>query len=460
MKSVLIVILSLCSFAAVHAQTQQQARPNIILILADDLGWSSLSCRMDKDDPRSASDYHETPNIDRLAREGMRFSRGYASAAICSPSRRSILFGQTPARLGDETFPEHYDPLTTSYRTIPQMLKAIDPGYRTAHYGKWDMRAHFFPEDAGYDESDGNTGNGNGNVFTDKDEKWTRTFLRGDPKFMFTLTGRATNFMQRQVRTGHPFYLQLSHYATHVDVQAQPDSYTKFGKKAKGKKHHHPGFAAMLADLDTSIGRILDEVERLGIANNTYIFFMADNGATEFFPPVRNRLDRPSTFPAPMRNFPLRGGKWTLYEGGIRVPFIVRGPGIAANSQCDIPVVGWDLLPTFSALAGESKLPKGMSDGASLDVLLRNGGHGKIKRPTDGLVFHRYHNGYPHSAIIDGDFKLISFWKTGKTELYNLASDPGEEVNIASEHVSQADALAARLRRYLDKVNAGLIETY
>lgn len=448
------------SALAVSNARGQDVRPNIIFILADDLGWSSLSGRMDKDDPRSASDYHETPNIDRLASAGMRFSRGYASAAICSPSRRSILFGQTPARLGDETFAEKYNPLSTAYRTIPQVLKSVDPRYHAAHYGKWDMRAGFFPEDAGYDESDGDTGNGNGNVYTDKDEKWLKHFMRGDPKFAFTLAGRATNFMERQVRAGNPFYLQVSHYATHVDIQAQPETYARFTKKAKGKKHDNPGFAAMLADLDTSIGRILDEVERLGIADHTYIFFMADNGATEFLPPVRNRLDHPSAFDSPMRNFPLRGGKWTLYEGGIRVPFIVKGPGIAANSQCDVPVAGWDLLPTFNALAGKQSLPTGMSDGASLVALLKNSGSGKCNRSIDALMFHRYHDGYPHSAIIDDDYKLIMFWKSGKAELYNLRNDPGEEKDIAAAKPSQADALAARLTRYLEKVNPGLIAKY
>lgn len=438
---------------------QQPTRPNIIFILADDLGWSSLSCFADKNNPESRSDYHETPNLEKLALNGMRFSRGYAAASICSPSRRSILFGHTPAREGDDSFQARYHPGNTTYRTIPQILKAIDARYKAAHFGKWDMRADFSPEDAGYDESDGDTGNRHGDLMTDDDDKWTTRFMVDDPKRMFTLTGRATNFMQRQVKSGNPFYLQVSHYATHVDLQMRESTYKKFQAKAPGRKHGNAAFAAMLEDLDESIGRILHEVERLGISDNTFIFFMADNGATEFLPPVKNRLDPPGLFSAPMRNYPLRGGKWTLYEGGIRVPLIVRGPGIAANSQCDVPVAGWDLLSTFASLA--SSLDKSFGgDGGSFAGLLKNKGQGTINRPTKDMVFHRYNKSYPHSAMIAGDLKVIKFWKSNKTELYNLSEDPGEVNDLASSDPDKAHELTDQLQKYLDAVNPGLITSY
>lgn len=454
-----VVVVFLLSVSAGKAAAQQKT-PNIIFILADDLGWSSLSFRMGPDQAQSASDYHETPNLARLASAGMRFSRGYASASICSPSRRSILFGQTPARLGNETFPGDYHPRTTNHVTIPQALKAIDPRYRTAHYGKWDMRAGFYPEDAGYDESDGDTGNRHGNIFTGSDDKWTTHFMHDDPKLAFSLAGRTANFMERQVRAGNPFYVQVSHYATHVDMQARPDTYAKYKTKKPGAKHDEPGFAAMLEDLDTSIGQILDEVQRLGIGDNTYIVFVADNGCTEFLPPVRNRLDHPSAFESPMRNFPLRGGKWTLYEGGIRVPFLVKGPGVAAGSHCRVPVAGWDLLPTFCDMAGRTLPPTSGLDGESFFPLLRSAGTGVMQRRVSPMVFHRYNNGYPHSALIDGDRKILVFWKSGKTEMYDLRNDPGEERDISEDEPALARTLATRLSKYLDDVRPGLTEKY
>jgi arylsulfatase A-like enzyme len=321
------------------------------------------------------------------------------------------------------------------------------------------MRARFSPEYAGYDESDGDTGNNHGDLMTDKDDKWETHFVVNDPKRMLTLTGRATNFMQRQVKSGNPFYLQVSHYATHVDFQMRETTYKKYLAKSPGAKHGNPAFAAMLEDLDESIGRILDEVERLGISDNTFIFFMADNGATEFLPPVKNRLDPPASFKTPMRNYPLRGGKWTLYEGGIRVPLIVRGPGVAANSQCDVPVAGWDLLATFASLAANTDRSFEV-DGGSFAGLLKNKGHGNVNRPLRDFVFHRYNNSYPHSALIAGDLKVIKFWKTDKVELYNLREDPGEVHDLAGTNPKEAHALAARLAKYLDEVNPGLTTGY
>src|SRR5690606_11246788 len=170
--------------------------------------------------PESKSDYFETPNIDRMARSGIRFSQAYSPASICSPSRRSILFGQTPARLGDESFSENVSPSHYPDKlTIPRMLKALDPSYRTAHYGKWDLRANIFPEELGYDESDGDTRNAHGHLMTEENDKWTDVFVNNDPKRMVSITHRAVNFIERQVKAGRPFYLQISHYAPHVDIQ-------------------------------------------------------------------------------------------------------------------------------------------------------------------------------------------------------------------------------------------------
>ncbi len=459
-KSFLLVSIVLAGFST-HVLAQQPETPNIIFILADDLGWSSLSMPMDKTDPRSSSDYHETPNLDRLATGGIRFSRTYASASICSPSRRSILFGHTPARQGDESFGANYQPTAGNYPTLPQVLKGINSRYQTAHFGKWDMRAGFSPEDAGYDESDGDTGNKNGNFAIEGTDKWTDYFITGDPKRVNTLAARAGNFMTRHAKAGTPFFLQISHYATHIEKQTTAGSYEKYQKKPGGKKHDDPAFAGMLEDLDRSIGAVLDTLERLGIAQNTYVFFMADNGATEFMPAVRNRLDHPSKFPKPMRNYPLRGGKWTLYEGGIRVPFLVRGPGIEAGSQCDAPIVGWDLLATFAELAGGTPASSNLdTDGGSFVNMLRGETGKPVARTNNALIFHRYNDGYPHSAVINGDYKLLKFWKSGKVELYNLKEDRGETHNIAHKNPGKVEELEAEMTAYFRKVNPELLTRY
>jgi arylsulfatase A len=438
----------------------QALPPNIIFILTDDQGWTSLSSRMQNDVSESASDYYETPNLDRFARAGMRFTRGYAPAAICSPTRRSIQFGQTPIRQGNEEFPARYKPGGKAPRSIPQVLKGIDSRYKAAHLGKWDFRAEILPEQVGYDLSDGDTRNGNGNLVQVKGDKWDEHYLTEDPKKINTLTERAIEFMQKQTSAQVPFYLQLSHYATHVNMETKQATLDYFTKKKEGKRHTNPAWAGMLFDLDAGIGEILDQVAKLGIADNTYIFMMADNGATEFLPPVKNRLDHPSQFKEPMRNYPLRGGKWVLYEGGIRVPFMVMGPGIKAGSQSEVPVIGWDLLPTFAELAGGTSTLEKDRDGGSFFTLLKNEGKGTVNRPTKDFFFHRYNTGYPHSAIIAGNDKLVRFWKTGKTELYDLAQDRGELTDLAKKNPAKVKELDARLWNYIKQHNPGLLTAY
>lgn len=433
--------------------------PNFIFILADDLGWTSLSQAMDDHLPGSRSDYHETPALERLASRGMRFAQGYAPDALCCPTRRSLQFGQTPTRQGDERFPKNYGPGQPARLTIPRMLKAVDARYRTAHYGKWDLRSGLFPEDLGYDESDGNTGNRNGDVSSDNNSKWDSHYLNNDPKRITTLTDRAVSFVRRNHAAGTPFFLQLSHYATHVDMQTHEKTYEKYLAKPRGRIHSNPAWAGMLEDLDTGIGRLLDEVDRLGLTGNTYIIFMADNGAAEFIPPVKNKLDHPSVFSTPPRNTPLRGGKWVLYEGGIRVPFMVSGPGVKVGAQCDVPVVGWDLLPTLADLAGyKGPMPADL-DGGSFRALLAKG-EGAVTRPQEPLIFHRYASGYPHSAIRVGDEKLVKIWKTDALELYDLRTDPGERTDLAAQRPERVRALHEQLMVYLRRVDAEVLHGY
>lgn len=439
---------------------QQAKRPNFILILTDDLGWSCFSSKMDDRNPDSKSDYYETPNIDKFAAQSMRFTRGYAPDPICTPSRRSIQFGQTSIRQGDEEFPTHYVPAQSTSQSIPQVLKAFDSRYKAAHFGKWDLRAKITPEQVGYDVSDGDTGNKNGDISSDREEKWAQKYITGNPKQIDSITQRSIHFMQQQVKANNPFYLQVSHYATHVNFETQQASFDKFKAKPEGKKHQNPAWAGMISDLDKGIGELLKRVDDLGIADNTYIVLMADNGAVEFIPPVSNRLDHPTTFKTQMRNYPLRGGKWTLYEGGIRVPFIVKGPGVQKGTQSDVPVAGWDLLPTFSELAGKTIKMNATMDGGSLATVLKKGGKGEVKRPSNDFFFHRYNNGYPHSAIIVGDYKLIKFWKTKKIELYNIVKDIGEINDISKQEMVKVTELEMKLMQYINEVNPSLATQY
>lgn len=437
--------------------------PNIILILTDDLGWSSLSSMMDDRLSNSKSDFHETPNMDALSRQSLRFTRGYAPDPICSPTRRSILYGQSSIRQGEEHFAKTYAIPSSPYSAIPQVLKAAHPGYRTAHFGKWDLRASITPEQVGYDVSDGDNGNKVGNQgskdITEPGEKWEQHFAMDNPKQMDSLTDRSIRFMRERAKQGEPFYLQVSHYATHANMETQQNSYEKFAAKPGGTKHKNPAWAAMLYDLDQRIGMLMKEVNALGLRENTYVFLMADNGGVEFVPPVPNRLDPPAVFSSPMRNDPLRGGKWTLYEGGIRVPFMVAGPGVQPG-QTDTPVIGWDLLPTFYALAGGKGPASPALDGGSLTPLMFNPREGSVQRASECFYFHRFHNVYPHSAIISGNHKLIRFWKTDKTELYDLSSDIGETRDLSGTQPERVKDLEQRLLNYIKEVNPNLLSTY
>jgi arylsulfatase A-like enzyme len=285
-----------------------------------------------------------------------------------------------------------------------------------------------------------------------KESKWTDLFLNNDPKRIETITDRALNFMGRQVKAGNPFFLQVSHYATHVDYQAKEATHKKYQQKAKGEIHSNDKYAAMLEDLDAGIGKILDKIEALGIGDNTYVIFMSDNGAVEAVPPIKNKFDHPSTLSFKTNNYPLRGGKWTLYEGGIRVPFMVIGPGVKGGTQSNIPVTGWDILPTLSDLAGnKNSLPPNL-DGVSFKPLLLKADQGTASRKDDGLVFHYF--GKSHSSIRVGDDKLIKFWNLKKIELYNLKADPGELHDLATTDPKKASALEAKLIGYMEKVHA------
>ena len=445
---ILLSILYGCKLAPTKVNKKS---PNFIIILADDQGWNGTSVQMMDEEIRSKSDYHQTPNLEALAKRGMRFSSAYASAPVCSPSRYSIQFGQTPARLkmirvGMNTNHIQHE---TSY-TIPKLLKNINSNYKTAHFGKWGIDAD--PSILGYDESDGITGNKDGGFSYNSSKKiqWGNTTTE-DPKKIFSTTQSAIDFMESQAKSKTPFFLQVSHYAVHSDIMAREETLEKYKNKAKGKYQKHEGFAAMTEDLDTGVGLLLDRVKELGLESNTYIIYTSDNGAVPIMPPKR--------FYKQGSNFPLSRGKWDAMEGGLRVPFIIAGPKIKAGIESKTPITFSDLLPTISDLAGYKIPLKEPLDGGSFKKILAKDGKGKVNRFSEGLIFHvPYENGIAlkraHSAIIIDEFKLIKFYNNNELMLFNIKNDIKENFNLAASLPNKVVVLEKTLDGYLSKVKA------
>jgi len=430
-----------------------QTTPNIILILTDDQGWTDTTARMDPSIPESASDFYRTPSLESLAASGMRFSNAYSPAPICSPSRVAIQSGKSPAQLqmtsnitgGDinnPTFLAHqtypYTPpmprmgLPLDEVTIAERIKQSNPDYLTAHYGKWHVNVGTENYGAqGYDYG----GRLVGNPVT-------------DPKASLALASTSNSFMQSSVDSDRPFFLQVSFEADHLPVLATEEKIDEYNALTPGERHTNPAYAAMNEELDIGIGRIMQQVKDLGIEDNTYIIYTSDNGGL--------RSSGATT------NTPLYRGKHTLWEGGIRVPFMAQGPGIAAGSVSDVPIVGMDLYNTITELAGVTDpLPNG-NEGASLVPLLENGGvlpagMDSLQRgsgPNGELFFHSTHV-EPSSAIRDGDYKLIRLYgypgKDAQVSLFNLNQ------NLADEMPEKTAEMLAKLDAWLVNIDASYV---
>lgn len=422
--------------------------PNFILILADDQGWNGTSVKMMDNESGSKSDYFETPNLERFAQSGIRFSDAYASAPVCAPSRYSIQFGKTPARLslirvGMNT--DHID--HEGFTSIPKALKKINSNYRTAHFGKWGMGSN--PSVFGYDVSDGPTKNKDGN-FDNNRSQWKHVFKK-DPKNIFSLTDRAIEFIDSSKEEEKPFYLQISHYAVHSNVESKEKSYASLKDKPIGAQQKDLGFAAMTFDLDEGLGLLLNKIKELEIEDNTYIIYMSDNGSVPNIPGAKKYEKS--------YNFPLSRGKWDAYEGGVRVPLIIAGPGIKNDTESATPVSGSDLLPTIIDLAGNKTVALTEIDGGSFASILLNKNNKKIKRAVDGIFFHvPYKNGIalkrPHSAVRKGDYKLIKFQDDKSILLFNLVKDKMEQLNLATQKPEKVKELEKILDNYLTEVHA------
>lgn len=433
MKTLMLIILML-DLAVAFAVDQ----PNVILMLSDDQGWGGLSVAMHPDHPGAKSTIFHTPNIERLASQGMRFSAGYAPASVCSPTRISLQTGRSPASLhwtkaapAEEghklTEPRLIKSIAANETTIGEILR--EAGYATAHYGKWHI-AGGGPEKHGYDESDGDTGNENAYQFKDP-----------NPVDIFGMAERTEAFIAKCQKAGKPFFVQLSWNALHAAENALEATKAKYANVSAGNNSKQSSVAAITEDLDTGVGRVMDSIDKLGLAETTNVIYMSDNGA------------------GGGKRTGLNGGKGTMWEGGIRVPFIVRGPGVPANSWSDVPVVGYDLYPTFCEWANVpvGKLPKTI-EGGSIASLLANNGKGEVKRAREELVFHFPHyqsdDDGPHSAIRQGDLKLIHFYESDRDVLFDLSKDISEQHDLATEQSRDATMLKKRLMTYLQDVDA------
>ncbi len=406
--------LSLVLLASVGFRAQA-APLNVLYIFVDDQAWSGTPVPMIKGDEGSRAPNFVMPNVERLAAQGMVFSQAYAAHCKCECSRYATQWGRSTTSLNtpDKRVTNMAAPPSAS---LANTLKRANPAYRAAHLGKWQLVVS--PEAAGYDLSDGTTDNNDGDS-TDPN----------NPKLMFSMTKRGMAFMEQQVREQHPFYLQMSYYAVHPQSQSLPSTMKKYEGRPRSD------LAAMTEDFDSCVGTLMAKLKELHIEENTLIIYMSDNGG-------RSPL--------------LRGGKGNLGEGGLRVPLIVSGPGIKGGSYCNEPVVGYDILPTLIDFIAPGKIFLSGVEGGSWKPVLLASGEGKVKRPIDRMVWHQaVEVEHPQSAIRKGDMKLIYYWDTHTSELFNVVKDIGETQDLITQQKALGDQLLAELK---DHIRNGLGE--
>jgi arylsulfatase A-like enzyme len=429
-------------------------QPNIVVIMADDLGWRDLHCY--------GNEHIDTPFLDQLAAEGMRFTDAYAAAPVCSPTRAAMMTGLAPARLrltnhapgnpdgfslpgSDLQEPETVRHLALSYTTIAERLSAA--GYATGHVGKWHLsyvnprgseqrdQRELYPEKQGFDVNiGGNSSGGPPSYFSPYRNPALKDGEVGEylPQ---RLADEAMNFVRSN--RGRPFFLNWWPYSVHYPMQAPAELIAKYRQRQEVKD---PVYAAMIEGMDAAIGRFLKQLDEAGLRANTLILFKSDNGGYSG------------------ENRPLRGFKGTLYEGGLRVPWIVRWPGrVPAGTICATPVISTDCYPTLLEAAGLKPAPGSTLDGRSLIPLFEQ----KPGFDRDAIFFH-YPNYAFHkknrlgSALRAGDFKLITYYDNGEFELYRLSSDIGEEVNLSQQHPEIVRQLKDKLDAWLRQTDARL----
>ncbi len=422
--------------------------PNILLILTDDLGWKDLSCY--------GSTFYETPNIDRMASQGMRFTDAYAAATVCSPTRAAVLTGKTPARLHITDFlsglefphaaltpPEwqrHF--LPHAEVTLAEMLKPA--GYQSFYFGKWHLGGpEYFPKTQGFDHSEAEGASG-----------WPAAYFYPWPAVSNLegeegdyLTDRITDVVIDSLKQPHdrPFFIFLSYYTPHRPTQAKEEHIRKYeAKLTPDQVQRNPVNAGMIHSLDENVGRIMQSLNDLNLAENTVLIFASDNGGNHY-----------ADIPQKTNNAPLREGKGASYEGAYRVPLIVRWPGnVPAGVETKEPVSSIDFFPTFQALAEQKPSSAQELDGTSLlPLLLRQQ---PLERQALYWHYPHYHNGgaSPHGIIRKGSFRLIEHFDGTPAELYDIERDIGETVNLARSMPEKSEELLADLRQWRNEVGA------
>ena len=442
------------------ASAQQQ--PNVLFILVDDMGWTDLE--------GYGSDLHQTPRIDALAEQGMRFTSAYSASPVCSPTRASIMTGKHPAKLHMTIWreaakrpplnrplvaPITRDSLPHDEVTIAEVLH--DAGYMTAHVGKWHLgTAEYYPQTQGFDYNVGGTLWGAPQTFF-YPYSGSQTF--SGPRYVphlgggqtgEYLTDRLTSEAIRILRNerGKPFFMHLAFHTVHTPIEGKPAIVDGYRQQIRdGMLHRNPQYAAMVHALDENVGRVLDTLDDLGVADNTLVILTSDNGG------YVNKFDGMQV----TDNTPLRSGKGSLYEGGIRVPAIIRWPGVTrSGAESDVPISSIDYYRTILSVAGLSgdREYNRTVDGIDLTPLLRDP---DLIPDRAALYFH-----YPHyyattspvSGLRVGDWKLLRYYEDSRVELYNLADDLGERRNLAGENPEIAAALTERLEAWWDQMGA------
>ena len=447
--------------------------PNVVLIVIDDLGWRDLGV--------TGSSFYETPAVDRLAAQGTRFTQFYAASPVCSPTRASIVSGKHPARLGITNWigggdtarliePANVTQLPLEEVTLGEAFR--DAGYATAYFGKWHLgAAGFMPRDQGFDVMRAvNEAGQPGAYFAPyRNDDWAVTNvpdLEGDPPGSYLtdrLTDEALGFL-REPRD-RPFFLVLAHYAVHTPLQSKPALEARYaarrdalpadtapfthehGGASTKERQDHAVYAGMIASMDESVGRVLEALDSLDIADRTIVVFVSDNGGLSTLPRAGPRV--------PTSNRPLRAGKGWVYEGGVRIPLIVRWPGVVpAGRVSDVPAITTDLYPTLLDLAGLAARPAQTLDGLSLAPALRDQG-GLPSRPLFWHFPHYHGSGHrPAGAVRQGRYKLIEWFESGSVELYDLAADPAEATDLAPVQPAKARELRELLARWRAEVGA------
>lgn len=445
------LLILLTAFTTAAAAEEDSDRPNVVFLLADDLGWTGLNC--------FGSDFYETPNLDRLAATGMKFTDAYAACTVCSPTRASIMTGMYPARLHLTDFiagqhrpfaklsiPDWTKQLESRHVTIAEALK--DAGYRTGHFGKWHLNAK-------EGKVKGTDAVSQGFDVSIERPKGSRGYLlkngvtaeAGTNYLTDWLTDAACRFVEET--EDQPFFLYFAYNVPHTPIQGRADLVEYFRARVdESAVHKNPVYAAMVKSLDLSVGRVLQQLEDSGLAQNTLVVFISDNGG------LTQRYGRHDGF---TENLPLRRGKGSAYEGGVRVPAIVRWPGVTRPGvTSDTPVMTIDFYRTLLAASGTkgSDSHNKNIDGENLLPLFRNAEH-EFDR---SLFWHypHYHAGgdSPYSAIRSGDWRLIEFHEDRSTRLYNLRTDLGEETDLSEEHSDRRDEMLRELHHWRSEVDA------